>query len=575
VGQTCFTPPFFVERRHKMGIRDWDIVTSYVDSVTTSLKTVTFPKVQEQVKVKNQGNANLTYTIGSQSGTLTPGQSVTVNEDISSFSIQAASSTQAFELRAKEKGTEQTEDNSSDVMSQLVDKAKQTDLDLLVNYVKAKNITATPRRTNYLLYDSFARADSTTSIGTAETNNTAYGIASTSSSIWGISNNSACFVSAGGTGRHIVWQDIKESDCVIEADIKNVGSGVGLAFRVTDENNYLYVMISKTYLVLAKRVTANYTVLDDMSPVTEIGRNFTDCKLTIYLKGGKIKVYADGFLILEGYDTFNATNTKHGLFSTGEDPNVRWDNFSIKPLADVPFTVNENFETNLSAWYWAKENPNMSYSQTFSTAIKKSGTQSFRVELRKDDPEVGASKRCEIYLPSESPLEEHWYGVSIYLPNGGAEDFVSDVEREILVQWHNTPDSGESWTSPTFSLMTGENNSYIIGHSWDENRMSTNAGMSANGTQLNTVVGSYAEDKGKWVDWVFHMRWGWNANQNPITEVYKNGKLVYEKNGVPNITNDFKGVYPKLGIYKWGWHFPESQSIVTKRVVYYDDYWIK
>jgi hypothetical protein len=99
-----------------MGIRDWDIVTSYVDSVTTTLKTVTFPKVQEQVKVKNQGNANLTYTIGSQSGTLTPGQSVTVNESISSFTIQAASGTQAFELRAKEKGTEQTE-TETDVIS--------------------------------------------------------------------------------------------------------------------------------------------------------------------------------------------------------------------------------------------------------------------------------------------------------------------------------------------------------------------------------------------------------------------------------------------------------------------------
>jgi hypothetical protein len=94
-----------------MTIRDWDIVTSYVDSVTTSLKTVTFSKVQEQVKVKNQGNANLTYTIGSQSGTLTPGQSVTVNEVISSFTIQAVSGTQAFELRAKEKGTEKIEES--------------------------------------------------------------------------------------------------------------------------------------------------------------------------------------------------------------------------------------------------------------------------------------------------------------------------------------------------------------------------------------------------------------------------------------------------------------------------------
>jgi lysophospholipase L1-like esterase len=108
-----------------MGIRDWDIVTSYVDSVTTTLKTVTFPKVQEQVKVKNQGNANLTYAIGSQSGTLTPGQSITVNEDISSFTIQAASGTQAFELRAKEKGTEQTEDISSDAISILSENAKK------------------------------------------------------------------------------------------------------------------------------------------------------------------------------------------------------------------------------------------------------------------------------------------------------------------------------------------------------------------------------------------------------------------------------------------------------------------
>jgi hypothetical protein len=110
-----------------MGIRDWDIVTSYIDSVTTTLKTVTFPKVQEQVKVKNQGNANLTYTIGSQSGTLTPGQSVTVNESISSFTIQAVSGTQAFELRAKEKGTEQTE-TETDVISQLQSQSEKSGL---------------------------------------------------------------------------------------------------------------------------------------------------------------------------------------------------------------------------------------------------------------------------------------------------------------------------------------------------------------------------------------------------------------------------------------------------------------
>jgi hypothetical protein len=152
VGQTCFTPPFFVdvERRHKMGIRDWDIVTSYVDSVTTTLKTVTFPKVQEQVKVKNQGNANLTYTIGSQSGTLTPGQSVTVKENLSSFTIQAAAGVQSFELKATEQGTEIVDTDNylpSDVSAQLnsltsslAEKAKQTDLATQVSRID--NLTA-------------------------------------------------------------------------------------------------------------------------------------------------------------------------------------------------------------------------------------------------------------------------------------------------------------------------------------------------------------------------------------------------------------------------------------------------
>jgi hypothetical protein len=101
-----------------MGKTDWDVVTNYSDVVTTTLKTVTFPKVQEQVYLRNQGNANFTYTIGSQSGTLTPGQSVTVNQDVSSFTLQAVSGTHTFELRAKEKGTE-IEEAPSDVPSQI------------------------------------------------------------------------------------------------------------------------------------------------------------------------------------------------------------------------------------------------------------------------------------------------------------------------------------------------------------------------------------------------------------------------------------------------------------------------
>jgi hypothetical protein len=247
----------------------------------------------------------------------------------------------------------------------------------------------------------------------------------------------------------------------------------------------------------------------------------------------------------------------------------------VKPLGVIPYYLKEGFENDVLSWYWSQENAGQPYSMTFNSSIKKNDNKSLRLELRKDDPLVSNSKRCELLLPSENPLEEHWYGVSIYLPKGGDEDFTVDVEREILIQWHNSPDAGEDWTSPPFSLMTGEGGQYIIGHAWDEGRVTTNAGMSANNTTLNTYIGSYVEDKGKWVDWVFHIRWGWNKSQNPITEVYKNGQLVYEKNSTPNMTNDQKGVFPKLGIYKWDWKSPTSASVVTKRIVYFDDYWIK
>jgi hypothetical protein len=89
--------------------RDWDIVTSYIDNVGTSDKTVLFPKAQESVKVTNKGNTNLIYTIGTKSGTLTPSGSVTVNESLTSFTVQAATGKTEYEVRASEAGTEQEE----------------------------------------------------------------------------------------------------------------------------------------------------------------------------------------------------------------------------------------------------------------------------------------------------------------------------------------------------------------------------------------------------------------------------------------------------------------------------------
>ena len=93
-----------------MGLTDWEIVTNYMDSVSTTLKTFTFNKPQDYVKVTNRGSASVTYTIGTQSGTIAAGSFVTVSEVVSSFTLQAASGTQSIEVYAKEKGTEKQED---------------------------------------------------------------------------------------------------------------------------------------------------------------------------------------------------------------------------------------------------------------------------------------------------------------------------------------------------------------------------------------------------------------------------------------------------------------------------------
>lgn len=452
----------------------------------------------------------------------------------------------------------------SEVSTKLVDTQ-------ITNFIKAKNSNGEQRRTTYFLYDSFERVDSTSSIGNAETNDLPYTILTTGGGVWGIQNKMAYLASTGGVGRHLAIQETYESDVIVEADLKAIGSG--LCFRVSDLNNFLFCTVSPTYIVLSKRVEGVYTLIKDVSPTAAYVKTMTDdSKLTILMKGNKIEVYIDGFFIFKAYDNFNSTETKHGLFSTGEILATRWDKFNVRTLGSIPYNIKEGFENDLSSWYWYKETAGLPHSQTFNSDIKKTGNKSLRIELKKDDPEVANSKRCEIMLRSEEPLEEHWYGVSIFLPNSENEDFKYDDEHEILMQWHTSPDVGEENVSPPLSLTTYKGR-YIIAQNTDEGRFSKQFNPYTL-KSFNTDIGEYENDKGKWVDWVFHVKWGWLADQNPILEVYKNGVLVCERNGMPNCMNDKKGVYLKLGIYKWSWK-GVSNSIVNNRVVYYDDFFMR
>jgi hypothetical protein len=216
---------------------------------------------------------------------------------------------------------------------------------------------------------------------------------------------------------------------------------------------------------------------------------------------------------------------------------------------------------------------NNTYSGSVSNQYSHYGEPSYRIELRSTDPNINDSKRSEITtLEPEAPGGESIYHFSVLLPAGGYEDYAIDPEgSEIIAQWHNTPDPGEEWTSPPLAIHTGAYHNkpdhYTLEVNWDARPISTIDTLNRETFDL----GSFTKDKGKWIDWKIHVKWGWQLSQCPIIEIFKNNKEIFELKNHPNTTNDQQGVKMKLGIYKWDWaqNGPENASILKSRVIYY------
>ncbi len=237
-------------------------------------------------------------------------------------------------------------------------------------------------------------------------------------------------------------------------------------------------------------------------------------------------------------------------------------------IVTPPIIRSDSFDGSLAA-FWKDETPKYTYSKQYASNPVADGTRSLRMELRRTDAVVNGSTRSELAVARENPNEEHWYSVSIYLP----KEYIADNMPESIIQWHNYPDFdlGEGWTSSPLYLFT-RNGHYFISRLWDDSPVSTNDSMMAKGYREYIDLGTY--EPGQWVDWQFHVKWGWLPSQDPILEIYKDGELVVERNGLPNTTNDKSGVYNKIGIYKWGWASGGTSSCDT-RVIYYDNYIVR
>jgi len=83
----------------------------------------------------------------------------------------------------------------------------------------------------------------------------------------------------------------------------------------------------------------------------------------------------------------------------------------------------------------------------------------------------------------------------------------------------------------------------------------------------NYDLGAY--ERGRWTDWVVHVKWSYG--KEGVLEIFKDGRLVVDQRG-PNAFNDAKGPYFKMGLYK-GWRRAEMASdVVSRRVLYHDEF---
>jgi hypothetical protein len=381
--------------------------------------------------------------------------------------------------------------------------------------------------------------------------------------VWSRDANGLYLSASGGSRRMLnyVPKSGKESaDGIIEAKVIWYGK-MGLLFRfdgnaVAGKAFFAVLNNANCAIILWDFDAWAETVLVSNTSVTLTqGQEYV---LRVELSGQNIVVKLDGNTILSTTHLANVTTgIYHGLYSGNSLYTDRWKYFKhITPYS----------YTDVLGTLWDKEY--VEGRATLSTTHARTGTKSLRMELNSTDTNISGSKRCGIAAKRvEQPREEHWYMFSIYLPAGGSEDYALDPESaESIVQWHQYPDTGDAGGPAPLYLAT-RNGRYSLRINSCTDAVTTLENVVQNFFDL----GSYVEDKGKWVDWAFHVRWGWLPEHTPLVEIFKNGKRIF-RSTLPNAYNDIQGTYQKLEVYKWDWADNPENSILTQRVVYYDNF---
>ena len=155
---------------------------------------------------------------------------------------------------------------------------------------------------------------------------------------------------------------------------------------------------------------------------------------------------------------------------------------------------------------------------------------------------------------------DYWYGLRTLMGNDWKE---TDKADTIITQWHARPDAG----NPPVALQTklgsdGKQHYNLIIRS-NPDADGTTGYKYIKQIDLGVIDG----DIGKWVDWVWHIKWA--ADGQGYLQLYKDGKLAVDfKGGTAYV--DSIGPYMKVGLYKYDWK-SGTDTGADSRTLYVDD----
>lgn len=178
-----------------------------------------------------------------------------------------------------------------------------------------------------VVYDTFNRANTTTSLGTADTGQAWQVLLGN----WGILNNTAYTPVAYSPSLAVLESNV--SNCKVSAritnwDLANQLKSPGICVRVTDTANYFRIIkndISPS-IVLQRREGGTITTLFTSNTLPLANGD----KIALNMSGATIQVIYNDTVLTTITSTFNQTATKHGLCTGAGTTIATWDYFEVE-----------------------------------------------------------------------------------------------------------------------------------------------------------------------------------------------------------------------------------------------------